>query len=136
LNFLIESEQIVKIKINGLGEGFMRKKDLDLSNGSIKPSIFILDKSDFLVRVYMDELKQLFKGREVLQYLLIDGEFKGAVIGHWRIGPHDIDDVELNLSQEELEERKEDIIAAIRKGYSKDTTSILKFNGEPLTLFY
>ncbi|GGB38818.1 hypothetical protein F3157_17395 [Virgibacillus dakarensis] len=133
LDLLIESGEIIKMEINGLGTGFMRKEDLNLSVGKIRPSIFMLDKSDFLVRANMSELKQIFKGREVLQYLLIDGDFKGAVLGHWRIGPYDIDDVELCLTQKESEERKEEVIAAIRKGYSKDTTAILQFNGEPLS---
>ncbi len=92
----------------------------------------MLDKSDFLVRVYLNELKKLFSGKEVLQYLLIDGEFKGAVLGHWRIGPHDIEDIELHLVQDEAEKRKKEITAAIREIYSIDTTAILRFNGEAL----
>ncbi|WLR42076.1 crosslink repair DNA glycosylase YcaQ family protein [Bacillus carboniphilus] len=133
LDFLIESEQIIKLDIEGIGIGYMRKEDESLSDGDITPSVFMLDKSDFLVRAYLDELNQMFKGKEVLQYLLIDGEFKGAVLGHWRIGPHDVDDVEVILPQEECNERREEIIAEIRKGYSKETTEILHFNGEPLT---
>lgn len=92
----------------------------------------MLDKSDFLVRADLDELKEKFKGKEVLQYLLIDGEFKGAVHRHWRIGPHDIEDIALCLDKEETETRKEEIISAVRAGYSVETTRILRFNGEQL----
>jgi len=130
LNMLIEREEIVKIDIDGLGEGYIKKKDLNLPDEEITPSVFMLDKSDFLVRAYMNELKQTFKGKEVLQYLLIDGKFQGAVLGHWRIGPHDIDDIELILSQNEAKERKEEIIDAIRIFYPKETTAILRYNGE------
>ena len=39
------------------------------------------------------ELKERFGGLEVLQYLLIDRNFAGAVCGHWRIGPHDVEEM-------------------------------------------
>ncbi|MCT1904637.1 hypothetical protein [Oceanobacillus sojae] len=128
----MEREAIVKIEVDGLGEGFMQKKDLHLTNEEIPQSVFMLDNSDFLVRTEIDELKEKFKGKEVLQYLLIDGEFKGAVLGHWRIGPHDIEDITLCLGEEEPETRKEEIISAVRTGYSVETTRILRFNGENL----
>ncbi|QTD41819.1 DNA glycosylase AlkZ-like family protein [Sporosarcina sp. Te-1] len=132
LDSLMERGEIIRTEINGLGEGYMQTNDLYLSDEEIKPSIFVLDKSDFLVRVYLNQLKSMFSERKVLQYILIDGEFKGAVIGHWRIGPHDVEDIELCLEQEEAEMRKQEIIAAVRDIYSRETTSILKFKGEPL----
>ncbi len=132
LNALMEREAIVKIKVDGLGEGFMQKKDLYLTNEEIPQSVFMLDSSDFLVRTEINELKEKFKGKEVLQYLLIDGEFKGAVLGHWRIGPHDIEDITLCLGEEEIETRKEEIISAVMSGYSVKITHILRFNGENL----
>ncbi|HET7578217.1 MAG TPA: hypothetical protein VFK33_02970 [Bacillales bacterium] len=130
LNQLVEEKRIVRMTIDGLGEGFIQSKDTDLEYMEIPLTVFMLDKSDFLVRVYLNELKETYKGQEVLQYLLIDGEFKGAVLGHWRIGPHDIEDVKLLLTQDEAMCRKEDIINAIREGYSSDTTDILRFNGQ------
>ncbi|GGP11830.1 DNA glycosylase AlkZ-like family protein [Oceanobacillus neutriphilus] len=132
LTALMESEAIIKIEVDGIGEGFMQKKDLHLTNEEIPQSVFMLDSSDFLVRAETDELKEKFKGKEVLQYLLIDGEFKGAVLGHWRIGPHDIEDITLYLGEEEIETRKEEIIFAVRAGYPLETTRILHFNGEQL----
>lgn len=117
LNALMESEAIVKIEVDGLGEGFMQKKDLHLTNEEIPQSVFMLDNSDFLVRTETDELKE---------------KFKGAVLGHWRIGPHDIEDITLYLGEEEPETRKEEIISAVRTGYSVETTHILRFNGENL----
>lgn len=62
---------------------------------------------------------------------LIDGEFKGA-IGQWKIGPHDIDDVALLMSEDEIPERKEEIIQEIRSEYHPEITRILKFNGKTL----
>ncbi|WP_152655585.1 DNA glycosylase AlkZ-like family protein [Oceanobacillus sp. CFH 90083] len=132
LTVLMEREAIIKIEVEELGEGFIQKKDLQLTDEEIPQSVFMLDKSDFLVRADLDKLKEQFKGKEVLQYLLIDGEFKGAVLGHWRIGPHDIEDIVLCLGEEETETRKEEIISAVRAGYSVETSCILRFNGEQI----
>lgn len=46
-----------------------------------------------------------------LQYLLIDGEFHGASVGHFRNGPYDLNDVVCDLP--DWQERKDEIIAAI-----------------------
>jgi hypothetical protein len=89
----------------------------------------MLDKSDFLVRACLDELQVRYKGHEVLQYLLIDGEFKGIVEGHWRIGPYDIDDIIVELNEEDALARQNEILEAVRKVYSSDSHTILKCNG-------
>ena len=54
------------------------------------------------------------------------------MLGHWRIGPHDVEDVVLCLEEKEAEKRKDEIISAVRTGYSEETTRILRFNGEQL----
>ena len=41
----------------------------------------MLDKADPLVRSHVSELKQLFPGEEVLQYLLIDGRLQALSAG-------------------------------------------------------
>ncbi|MFA1822616.1 hypothetical protein ACDX78_21105 [Virgibacillus oceani] len=56
--------------------------------------------------IFVVSLKQMFSGREVLQYLFTDGEFMGAVLGHWRIGPHDIEDIKICLEHDEAEKRR------------------------------
>lgn len=50
---------------------------------------------------------------EPLQYLLIDGEFHGACVGHFRNGPYDLNDVVCDL--EDAVSRKEEILEAIRE---------------------
>ncbi len=132
LQRLLAEKRVINVKIDGLGEGIIRSEDTDLPHQEAPASVFMLDQSDFFVRAYLDELKQAYKGREVLQYLLIDGEFKGAVLGHWRIGPHDIEDIELQLERTEAANRQDEIVAAIRKGYTAESTNILRFNGDAL----
>ncbi|SES68651.1 hypothetical protein SAMN05421676_101174 [Salinibacillus kushneri] len=130
LQQLIAKKLMVEVSIEGLGTGYMRTDKVEFAHRKVPKSVFMLDKSDILVRTHLDELKTLYKGQEVLQYLLIDGEFQGAVLGHWRIGPHDIDDVTLSLKPEQANIRKDEIIKAIRQYYTPKRTKILKFNGE------
>jgi hypothetical protein len=131
LKNLLEENKIIEITIEGLGTGFIRKEDLDSLEYHERPrTVFVLDKSDFLVRSYMRELQEKYKGLEVLQYLLIDGEFQGAVLGHWRIGPYDIDDIKLDIDEKQAQSRREEIIKAVRKIYPSESTVIHKFNGK------
>ncbi|MGE8203473.1 hypothetical protein ACQKP0_02835 [Heyndrickxia sp. NPDC080065] len=130
ITVLQEEEKIALVDIKDLGKGYMRSEDVkEYKQLTDFRSVFMLDKSDFLVRANMSALKEKYKGYEVLQYLLIDGEFKGAVIGHWRIGPYDLEDI---VVEPEVNTRKEEIIEAIRNIYPEDTTAILKYNGEDL----
>lgn len=133
---LIAEGKLVNTHIDGLGEGWMTYEDSSISvvkehnDGSTGiHSTFMLDKSDFLVRADMTQLKKSYTGKEVLQYLLIDGQFKGAVIGHWRIGPHDVEDIIVNLDPEEAEARREEIIDAVKYAYRPDFSKIIAYNG-------
>lgn len=129
---LVTDETIVATEITGLGKGFMSKEDsLGFDAEAIPDSIFMLDKSDILVRAHLSELQKQFKGYEVLEFLLIDGQFKGAVLGHWGFGPYDIDDIVLELSSNEILSRKDEIIHAVRRRYSAEHHAIVNYNGVP-----
>jgi len=75
-------------------------------------------RNDCLCRAMEPELKARFLpmtgelpyDHELLQFLLIDGEFRGAVVGHFRNGPYDLNDVIGDLPMERMGE----IIEAIR----------------------
>lgn len=126
---LLESERIRSVNIEDLGNGFMLPEDEQLEAPKLPPSVFMLHKADPLVKAHTTELKALFGKMETLQYLLIDGEFKGAVLGHWRIGPHDVDDVCLLLPENECADRKEEIISVIKKTYHAPNSQIVLYCG-------
>ena len=67
---------------------------------------------------------------ETLQYLLIDGELRGAVLGHRRIGPHDVDDVDIRLPCQERRERREEVLSVISPVYASPHSTILRYCGE------
>ena len=90
----------------------------------------MLHRADPLVKSHASELKARFGGEEVLQYLLIDGEFVGSVCGHWRIGPHDVDNILVELPAKECTARKSKIIDAVAWNYSPPHHNILAYNGK------
>ena len=82
--------------------------------------VYAVHRNDFLYKSNEPVLKERFKhlyehleyDHEPLQYLLIDGEFHGAVVGHFRNGPYDLNDVVCDLP--DARARKEEILQAIR----------------------
>jgi hypothetical protein len=108
---------------------WIRTEDISLPASDIPHSVVMLHKADILVRTYLPELKKKFNGLEVLQYLLIDGEFAGAVAGHWRIGPHDVEDIVLTLPGKTASRYRQAILDEVSRVYNPPHSSILKYNG-------
>ena len=121
---------LIRRNIGGLGEGWIEQEPSDSQEPP--PLVFMLHKADPLVRANASELKERFAGLEVLQYLLIDGNFQGAVCGHWRIGPHDVEDIVLNSPEDERLTRKDEILEAVAWKYRPPSHHILRYDGRPV----
>ena len=124
-------EEEIKSSINELisdgvlcpfDNGYMLKSDLlFLESYTAKPLNFVyaIHRNDFLYKSNEHILKEQFKplydnlpyDHEPLQYLLIDGEFHGACVGHFRNGPYDLNDVVCDLPN--ATERKYEILETI-----------------------
>lgn len=121
---------ILPIEVKGLGEGWvLEQPDYD---PTITPATWMIHRADFLAYSCVSELKARYKDFEVLQYLLIDGEFKGAVLGHWRIGPHDVDDIIVELPKKERAARRAEILKAVREVYSGENHEVVCYDGGEL----
>ena len=119
--------------VAGLGDGYVLKEEIPLRDTGSKDSVFMLHKADPLVKAHATELKRLFGHEETLQYLLLDGELKGAVLGHWRIGQHDVEDVAILLPLQERNHRRKEILSVISRGYSPPHSRILNYCGEKIS---
>ena len=122
--------QLVRTSVAELGEGWVCAGDTKLQGAKAPRSTYMLHKADILVRSHERELKQRFEGVEVLQHLLVDGRFRGVVVGHWRIGPHDVEDVVVELPREEIRSRRGEILAAVAGGYRPPHSRILRYDGK------
>lgn len=105
------------------GTGFLRTQDRELlAEPSAQPprSVYAVHRNDMLYKAQEPALKEMVKpltegldyDHEPLQYLLIDGRFCGAVVGHFRNGPYDLNDVVCSLP--DAWERREEILEAVR----------------------
>lgn len=126
---MAEQGVIETVTVEGLGDGWMMKGER-LSAVTPAETIFMLHKADFLVRAHLSELKERYKEVEVLEYLLIDGEFQGVVSGHWGFNPYDVEDIVLELSKSEQHRRREAIMMEVRRVYAPPTHDIVRYGGE------
>lgn len=128
---LIDEGKLVAVK-----GGYARAEDAEIAVKDEPCEKFVLavDKNDFLVKSNEHRLSPLFKheGSDILTYLLIDGEFKGAVLGHFRFGPNDLDDVVLTLPEKEAAERKDEIIGAVEAFFGSYAKPLRKYMGNVL----
>lgn len=134
INGLVEQRRLAHAEATGWGNGLLCEDDVVLSGSSsggpsLQQHIWMLDKSDFLVRADLDELKKRYEGLEVLQYLLVDGVFNGVVLGHWGFKDYDIDDVIVDLPTGEAAARRDEALSAVREFYKPSNHTILKYNG-------
>lgn len=121
------------------GSGYMLKSDAELLT-SYEPKtmrfVYAIHRNDFLYKAHEHILKEmttkltegLAYDHEPLQYLLIDGEFHGASVGHFRYGPYDLNDIVCDLPN--AQDRIDEIIEAIRAvNFGKEPAC---FMGNPL----
>jgi hypothetical protein len=129
----LEARKLVRCRaITGVGEGYCLPEDQTQADASPPPGVFILQKGDFLVRSHATELKRRFPGREVLQYLLVEGSLRGAVCGHWGFHPYDVEDVALDLPARKIDALKERVVEIVRAAYPEPRHRILRYAGRPL----
>lgn len=105
------------------GSGYILRSDLELLENYTPREmhfVYAVHRNDFLYKIQEPALKNMAKkltdglayDHEPLQYLLIDGVFHGAVVGHFRNRPYDLNDVVCDLP--DAESRKDEIIEAVR----------------------
>ena len=126
------TELIAPKEIAELGQGWTRSQDSVSVEGNVKPCVFMLHKADVLVRSHASELKRRFGDEEVLEYLLIDGQFHGAVLGRWRIGPHEVSDIAVHLPAEQRAIRRKEILDVVGRRYGPPDSPIPKYAGRKL----
>jgi hypothetical protein len=124
--------EIVPHDLPGLGQGWLLAQDDELQSDGVPSGVFMLHMADGLVRSHATELKRRFGEHEVLQYLLIDGRFLGAVLGHWRIGPHDVDDIVVELPHQARDTRREAVLQAVQQVYRPPHHHVLRCFGQKL----
>ncbi len=114
--------------------GYCLQEDVCLLDSSepVPKSVLVLHRSDILVRYYENMLKTRFIDDNfgVMYYILIDGEFRGAVFGRFTFGPYEVENVVVDLPENEKNQRKNEIFEAVYKLVDKERSLIKRFCGE------
>jgi len=98
--------------------GYILREDFELlkSYAAEPPkSVYAMHRNDFLVKSNEYWLKERYTHTypDTLYYMLIDGEFRGAVVGKFRYTP-EVEDIILDLPDEEAATRKDEIVASTK----------------------
>ena len=122
VNELTESGELVNFD-----SGYMLQADMELLNTNdftMPESVFVMHRSDYWVRSNEHILTQKYKHAEfdLLYYILVDGEFRGAVFGKFTFGPFIIEEVVTDIP-----ERRDDIIEAIYTVFDREQSPIKKY---------
>jgi hypothetical protein len=113
INCLVGEGTLVQAELDGTS-GYVLKDDLYILTENtlppVPPSVIAVQRNDFIARC-----SDYNPGSDwdTLYYLLIDGDIAGAVCGRFRFGPHDIEDIVLNLPDGECMRRKNEILDAV-----------------------
>jgi hypothetical protein len=125
--------------------GYLLKSDFDYlsspESDNLKPlkSVIVMHRNDFLVKSNENTerqnprlLKNKFKHEEhgILQYILIDGVFRGALCGNFKFGPAILEDIVLDLSDSEKISRKDEILDAIYEHHDREASPLKKYCGD------
>ena len=119
------------------GDGWLLASDFALlQRETFTPffGVFTLHRNDFLVKCNEYWLKTQFcrPDADVLQYLLIDGRFQGAVMGRFRYGPYEIENIALTLPEAEAHARRVEILAAVDRINPHKESPVMRYCGVPL----
>jgi len=124
--------------------GYMLKSDFDFLNSGKsdnlkqEKSAYVMHRNDFLVKSNENSshqhprlLKSLFKHPDygILQYILIDGVFHGALCGRFTFGPAELEDVVLDLPEDEKIARKSEILGAIYEMHNREASPLKRYCG-------
>lgn len=130
------------LEISGLEPedgGFLLPEDRALLSSAAlpapEPGVLLLQRNDFLAKSNAYWLGERFSPAppwEVLQYLLIDGELRGAVIGRFKFGPPVVEDIVTDLPGEEQLRRRDEILAAVSRQFPPEESPPRLFGGHPL----
>lgn len=115
--------------------GYVLRSDLDMLQADKAPApkgVYAMHRNDFLVRSNEHWLKERFAhpAYGTMQYLLIDGVFRGAVVGQFKYGPGILEDIITDLPEEEAQARKTEIFAAVHAVNFGADNPILRYHGE------
>jgi hypothetical protein len=130
------SELVAENKLLPAENGYILPEDEEALNSQTEPcsGVIALQRNDFLVKANAHILYDRYKHTDydIKYFLLIDGEFRGAVYGFFKFTAVPLEDVFVGLPENEAEERKDEIISAIGRMADLSVTPLKRYRGNAL----
>jgi len=106
---------------------------LEKTEHELYNSVMILDLNDYLVKSNELTLKERFGKSEykILRYLYKEGEFIGRLLGFFRFGPADLEDVQVDID-DPTGELKNIVIEAIHEHFEGQENHLKRYQGNIL----
>ena len=120
-------------------DGYLLTEDralLEKEDFSLCQSVYVLHRNDILVKSFEPLLKTVWpnpdKAADNLYYILVDGDFHGVVKGHFKNGPYLLEDVRLDLPDDVIFRRRDEVIEAVYRVNDRELSPLPRFMGEKL----
>ncbi len=134
---LVETGVFVKIDVEGK-TGYTSQADYELLNDDsfqfLPLGTYCINRSDFYAKSLEVELKSRFPKaeNEPMFYILHDGDIKGCVMGHFKIGPNVIEDIVFDRDQALMKACFSQVVKAVGKVADLSVSPILRYQGVKL----
>lgn len=112
-------------------EGYLLKRDRELlaaGDFTSRESIYVMHRNDFMVKICEDSLKERYQDgkNDILQYILVDGNFCGALLGKFKYGPYIMENLVYDRT-----DRVQEVMEAVYE-INGNETPIQRLNGVSL----
>ncbi len=124
------SKNILTVAAMDEQQGYVLCDDIPILTENIlapvPKTVITVQRNDFIARSvgYSSESKW-----DILYLLLIDGDINGSVRGRFRFGPHDIENIQLDLPESECLSRKNEILDAVYSVFDYTVSPYKRYNG-------
>lgn len=131
------SELEAEGRLTAVASGWILTADKPVLTQECRPvphTVFVLHRNDFLVKSNEYWLKNRYQQEPsvVLQYILIDGMFQGGVMGKFKNGPYQIEDILLDLDPEAAERRRDEILQAVYRVNDPRYSPVKRYMGKAI----
>ena len=135
---MLEEGTLVALDIEGY-RGYMLSVDVaevKKVDTSVPDLLLFLDNNDYLVKSNELTLKKRFtkSSYKTLGYIYKQGEFVGRLLGYFRFGPDDLEDIELDVEKAFQDAWKERIVKLIENAYEGQDNVLKRYCSEKITV--
>ena len=138
IEVMMNKGEIIEVMIEGMSMMMLTGDEpaVEKTSETIPDKIYLLDNNDYLVKSIDLKLKKQFEKSpyKTIAYICIKGVIVGRLLGYFRFGPNDLEDVELELMDELKEAYRDRILDLIEESYEGEENYLKRYCGNELSI--